>query len=116
MTDLNRMTATKWPTVHHHLTSPFSLHTLARIHARAMYGRISTGHSRRPHLQKEGTSVKSLTFPAWRRTSLLAAVLAVVVAAAGVIGASASTAKKQKVAYLSFAVANTYDAPMLSAA
>jgi ribose transport system substrate-binding protein len=81
-----------------------------------MYGRISTGHLRRPHLQKEGTSVKSLTFPAWRRTTLLAAILAVVVAAAGVIGASASTAKKQRIAYLSFAVANSYDAPMLAAA
>ena len=60
--------------------------------------------------------MKSLTFPAWRRTTLLVAILAVAVAAAGVIGASASPAKKQKVAYLSFAVANTYDAPMLAAA
>jgi ribose transport system substrate-binding protein len=61
--------------------------------------------------------VKSLTHPAWRRTILLVAMLAVAVAAAGAIGATASpTAKKAKVAYLSFAVANTYDAPMLAAA
>ncbi len=53
-----------------------------------------------------------------RRTALLVAFLAVVVAAAGAIGAAASptAAKKAKVAYLSFAVANTYDAPMLAAA
>jgi ribose transport system substrate-binding protein len=52
-----------------------------------------------------------------RRTALLVALLAVVVAAAGAIGAAAgTTATKAKVAYLSFAVANSYDAPMLAAA
>ena len=74
---------------------------------------------RRPNLVKEGTSVNSITLPAWRRrrTAVLAAILAVVVAAVGAIGAAASpTATKAKVAYLSFAVANTYDAPMLAAA
>ena len=61
--------------------------------------------------------MNSLTHPAWRRTTLLVAMLAVAVAAAGAIGATAGpTAKKAKVAYLSFAVANTYDAPMLAAA
>jgi len=62
--------------------------------------------------------VISISRPQRRRTTaLLVALLAVVVAAAGAIGAAASpSAKKARVAYLSFAVANSYDAPMLAAA
>jgi ribose transport system substrate-binding protein len=63
--------------------------------------------------------VNSITPPAWRRRriAVLAAVLAVAVAAVGAIGAAASpSAKRARVAYLSFAVANSYDAPMLAAA
>lgn len=61
--------------------------------------------------------MNSISRPARRRTILLAACLAAAVAAAGALGAAASpAAKKAKVAYLSFAVANTYDAPMLAAA
>jgi ribose transport system substrate-binding protein len=61
--------------------------------------------------------VNSSSLPAWRRaTAVLVALAAIVVAAGGAIGASASSNAKPRIAYLSFAVANSYDAPMLAAA
>jgi ribose transport system substrate-binding protein len=48
---------------------------------------------------------------------VLVALVVVAIAAGSAIGASSgSTAKRAKIAYLSFAVANSYDAPMLAAA
>jgi ribose transport system substrate-binding protein len=47
---------------------------------------------------------------------VLVALVAATVVAGSAIGASARPAAKAKIAYLSFAVANTYDAPMLAAA
>ena len=61
--------------------------------------------------------VNSISFLARRRTAVVLVALAVAVVAAGsAIGAAASPAKRYKVAYLSYAVANSYDAPMLAAA
>jgi ribose transport system substrate-binding protein len=61
--------------------------------------------------------VNSISFLARRRTTaLLVALVAATVVAGSAIGAAASPAAKAKVAYLSFAVANSYDAPMLAAA
>jgi ribose transport system substrate-binding protein len=61
--------------------------------------------------------VNSISFPARRRaTAVLVALVAATVVAGSAIGAAASPAAKAKVAYLSFAVANSYDAPMLAAA
>jgi len=51
-----------------------------------------------------------------RGTGLVVALAAVAAAAVGATGAASHTAAKPKVAYLSFAVANSYDAPMLKAA
>jgi len=47
---------------------------------------------------------------------VVVALVAVAAAAIGVTGAASHTAAKPKIAYLSFAVANSYDAPMLAAA
>jgi len=62
--------------------------------------------------------VKSISRPAWRRAAAVFVVLVAVAAVAGsAIGAGArSSAKRPQIAYLSFAVANSYDAPMLAAA
>jgi ribose transport system substrate-binding protein len=62
--------------------------------------------------------VNRISLSAWRRAAAaLVAIAAVAVAAGGAIGAgSHASAKKPRVAYLSFAVANSYDAPMLAAA
>ena len=61
--------------------------------------------------------MNSISFLARRRTTaLLVALVAATVVAGSAIGAAASPAAKAKVAYLSFAVANSYDAPMLAAA
>jgi ribose transport system substrate-binding protein len=62
--------------------------------------------------------VNSISLQGRRRsTAVLAALLAVTVAAGAVIGAaSGQSTKRARVAYLSFAVANSYDAPMLAAA
>jgi ribose transport system substrate-binding protein len=62
--------------------------------------------------------VNSISLPVRRRTTaVLVSLAAIVVVAGGAIGASASsTAKGARVAYLSYAVANSYDAPMLAAA
>jgi ribose transport system substrate-binding protein len=61
--------------------------------------------------------VNSISPPARRRaTFVLVALVAAVVVAGSAIGAAARPAAKAKVAYLSFAVANSYDAPMLAAA
>lgn len=56
--------------------------------------------------------------PARRRRAALAAAVAVAVAvaAAAVAGTASGSKSKPKIAYLSFAVANSYDAPMLAAA
>lgn len=56
---------------------------------------------------------------AWRRAAAVAAVLVVTSVAVGsAIGAAtgSAAAKRARIAYLSFAVANSYDAPMLAAA
>jgi ribose transport system substrate-binding protein len=58
--------------------------------------------------------VKKISHSAWR--PVLVALAAAAVAAIGATGATSTTAAKPKVAYLSFAVANSYDAPMLAAA
>lgn len=62
--------------------------------------------------------MNSLTLSVRRRaTAVLVALVVVAIAAGSAIGASSGgTATKAKIAYLSFAVANTYDAPMLAAA
>jgi ribose transport system substrate-binding protein len=61
--------------------------------------------------------VNRISFPARRRaTFVLVALVAATVVAGSAIGAAARPVAKAKVAYLSFAVANTYDAPMLAAA
>ena len=58
-----------------------------------------------------------ISLSTWRRTTAVLVVLAGIAAAAiGATGAASNTAAKPKVAYLSFAVANSYDAPMLAAA
>ena len=58
-----------------------------------------------------------ISFPARRRgLAVLVALVAAVVAVGSAIGATARPAARPKVAYLSFAVANSYDAPMLAAA
>ena len=58
-----------------------------------------------------------ISLSAWRRATAVLVVLAGVAAAAiGATGAASHTAAKPKIAYLSFAVANSYDAPMLAAA
>jgi ribose transport system substrate-binding protein len=49
-------------------------------------------------------------------TAVVVALGAVAAAAIGVTGAASHNAAKPKIAYLSFAVANSYDAPMLAAA
>ncbi len=51
-----------------------------------------------------------------RRTGIIAVVAATAVAAAAVAGGANGSAQRPKIAFLSFAVANTYDAPMLKAA
>ena len=51
-----------------------------------------------------------------RVSAMIVALVAVGAAAIGVSGAASHNAAKPKVAYLSFAVANSYDAPMLAAA
>lgn len=51
-----------------------------------------------------------------RATAALVALAAIAAAAIGVTGAASHPSAKPKVAYLSFAVANSYDAPMLAAA
>jgi len=61
--------------------------------------------------------VNRISFPARRRgLAVLVALVAAVVAVGSAIGATARPAARPKVAYLSFAVANSYDAPMLAAA
>jgi ribose transport system substrate-binding protein len=61
--------------------------------------------------------VKRISLSAGRRaTAVLVALAAVAAAAIGVTGAASHTAATPKIAYLSFAVANSYDAPMLAAA
>jgi ribose transport system substrate-binding protein len=61
--------------------------------------------------------VKRISRSTGRRVSAVIVALGVAVAAAvGATGAASHTAAKPKVAYLSFAVANSYDAPMLAAA
>jgi ribose transport system substrate-binding protein len=61
--------------------------------------------------------VNRIPLSAWRRATAVLVVLAAVAAAAiGATGAASHTSAKPKVAYLSFAVANSYDAPMLAAA
>jgi ribose transport system substrate-binding protein len=68
-----------------------------------------------PH--KEASEVNRISLSAWRRASALSVVLAAVtVAAIGATSAASHTSAKPKIAYLSFAVANSYDAPMLAAA
>ena len=58
-----------------------------------------------------------ISFPARRRgLAVLVALVAAVVAVAPIALPTARPAAKPKVAYLSFAVANSYDAPMLAAA
>ena len=64
--------------------------------------KLSNGGSRRPHAAVAGAA--------------LLAVCAVAAAVAGGAAGGSSAAKPVKVAYLSFAVANSYDAPMLAAA
>jgi ribose transport system substrate-binding protein len=51
---------------------------------------------------------------AWAATALLA--LGAVAAGGAAGGSTAKAAKPVRIAYLSFAVANSYDAPMLAAA
>ena len=51
-----------------------------------------------------------------RATAAVVAIAAVTALTIGATGAASHTAAKPKVAYLSFAVANSYDAPMLAAA
>src|SRR5262249_49493240 len=67
---------------------------------------------------RRATVVNSIALPGRRRSrAVLAALLAVVVAAGTAIGAASSqSAKRARIAYMSFAVANSYDAPMLAAA
>jgi ribose transport system substrate-binding protein len=61
--------------------------------------------------------VNRISHSARRRAPFILAALAAVAAAAiGATGAASTTAAKPKIAYLSFAVANSYDAPMLAAA
>ena len=63
--------------------------------------------------------MKSIPGSAWRRATVAIAVLAVTSVAAGsAVGAATDTTavKRARIAYLSFAVANSYDAPMLAAA
>ncbi len=61
--------------------------------------------------------MKRISRSTGRRVSAVIVALGVAVAAAiGATGAASHTAAKPKVAYLSFAVANSYDAPMLAAA
>jgi ribose transport system substrate-binding protein len=61
--------------------------------------------------------VKRISFSTRRgTTTAVVALVAVAAAAIGVTGAASHTAAKPKIAYLSFAVANSYDAPMLAAA
>ena len=51
-----------------------------------------------------------------RAAAVLVALAAVAVGAGGAIGAASHSSAKPRIAYLSFAVANSYDAPMLAAA
>jgi ribose transport system substrate-binding protein len=68
-------------------------------------------------LIKEANEVKRISRSTGRRVSAVIVALGVAVAAAiGATGAASNTAAKPKIAYLSFAVANSYDAPMLAAA
>ena len=61
--------------------------------------------------------MKRISRSTGRRVSAVIVALGVAVAAAiGATGAASHTAAKPKIAYLSFAVANSYDAPMLAAA
>ena len=61
--------------------------------------------------------MNSISFPAHRRgLAVLVALVAAVVVAGSAIGATARSAARPRIAYLSFAVANSYDAPMLAAA
>jgi ribose transport system substrate-binding protein len=61
--------------------------------------------------------VNRISLSAWRRaTAAVVALAAVTAVAIGATGAASHTSAKPKVAYLSFAVANSYDAPMLAAA
>ena len=61
--------------------------------------------------------MKGISLSTRRGTAaVVVALVAVVAAAIGVTGAASHNAAKPKIAYLSFAVANSYDAPMLAAA
>jgi ribose transport system substrate-binding protein len=61
--------------------------------------------------------VNRISLSVWRRAAAAVVALGAVAAAAiGATGAASHTSAKPKVAYLSFAVANSYDAPMLAAA
>jgi ribose transport system substrate-binding protein len=61
--------------------------------------------------------VNRISLSTWRRASAVAVALAAGAAVAiGATGAASQSAAKPKIAYLSFAVANSYDAPMLAAA
>ena len=51
-----------------------------------------------------------------RRGSWITAVVAAAAVAATLAGGASGSAQRPKIAFLSFAVANTYDAPMLKAA
>ena len=51
-----------------------------------------------------------------RRTAIFALVAAVAVVAAGFASGASGSRERPRVAFLSFAVANSYDAPMLKAA
>ena len=51
-----------------------------------------------------------------RRTAIIAVVAASAVAAAAVATGASGSRQRPKVAFMSFAVANSYDAPMLKAA
>jgi ribose transport system substrate-binding protein len=61
--------------------------------------------------------VNRISLSTWRRASAVVVAFAAIAAAAiGATGAASHTSAKPKIAYLSFAVANSYDAPMLAAA
>jgi ribose transport system substrate-binding protein len=62
--------------------------------------------------------VNTMSRVSWRRSAAAATVLVTIAAAVAIGGASGARSSTQspKIAYLSFAVANSYDAPMLSAA
>ena len=64
----------------------------------------------------QGSEQRSLSSTRRRATAAVVAIAAVTALAIGATGAASHTAAKPKVAYLSFAVANSYDAPMLAAA